>query len=331
MIIIQTPLRISLFGGGTDFREYFMQHGGLVITATINKYTYVAIKDLGPFFEYKSKFIGKKIETFNSPDELENPLVRGFLEHTAIDRVHIAYDCDLPSNSGLGTSSSFAIGLFHYYSVKNRIKSSKDELARQAVNLERFILNESGGEQDQYAVSYGGLNKIVFNSEGISVTPLDVSDKRIIELYSSLILVFTGFTRLSNSLEFSKISSIEKKQNYYNQLKTIATQAEDILKDDSINISQIGYLLDESWQIKKTLGEGITNSGLDDLYTNAISNGALGGKILGAGGGGFFLFFVPLEKQKSFKNKIGSNRIVDFSFEYSGSKILFNDENEMGD
>jgi D-glycero-alpha-D-manno-heptose-7-phosphate kinase len=180
-------------------------------------------------------------------------------------------------------------------------------------------------------VSYGGLNKIVFNSEGISVTPLDLSDKRIIELNSSLILVFTGFTRFSKSLEFSKISSIEKKQNYYNQLKKIATQAEDILRDDSISISQIGYLLDESWQIKKSLGEGITNSELDDLYTKAISNGALGGKILGAGGGGFFLFFVPLEKQKSFKDKIGSNRIIDFSFEYSGSKILFNDENEMGD
>lgn len=323
MIISKTPFRMSFFGGGTDIPDFFKTYHGSVISTTFDKYVYVTVRHLPRFFDYTSEIIYSKQERVSKIDDIVHPMVRNSMKYLDMHELHIAYDADLPAKSGLGTSSTFAVGLLNgFYSLKGK-KVSKKRLADDAIYVERELCSEAGGWQDQIAASFGGFNRIDFNSSGYKVTPIKISNKRKKLLNSRLMLFFTGFTRFSADVQKSTIVNIRDKNSYYLDMLKLVDKAQLLLENNKKSLDEFGYLLDQAWHLKKETSASISNSRIDDLYETAIANGALGGKLLGAGGGGFLLFYVPTEKQDNVRNALKLLE-VPFNFENKGTQIIYN-------
>lgn len=321
MLITRTPFRMSFFGGGTDFYDYYSKYGGCVLSTTIDKYCYLSIRPLPPFFDYKSQLTYSVIERFNTADEVRHPLVRAALKYIPTDRIQIAYDADLPASSGIGSSSAFAVGLVQgLHALKNEFPD-KMELALQAIHLERDLCEEAGGVQDQLAAAFGGFNRMDFSADGFKVTPINVSKERLDELKDNLVLMFTGFTHFSGAVATEQAKNIPSTLRQLDEMKCMVDVAQNILL--SGNIDDFGRLLNHTWELKRTLSNRITNYDIDLLYTRLKNAGALGGKLLGAGSGGFMLLYVPKERQNSLKQAFSNYRFIPFSFEDTGTRIIY--------
>ena len=320
MFITQTPLRISFLGGGTDVEEYYKEYGGSTIVASIDKYVYHIIRHLPPFFGHKNQFTSSIIERFNMPEQVSNPVVRESLKLLDTKNVHIVYDSDLPARSGLATSSAFAVGLLSGLHCLKGESLSQEELAKEAILVERILCNEPGGVQDQYAVAIGGFNRIYFTEQGTNIKPIDISPDRKSKLNSSLLLYFTGFSRNSFDIMREQIQNIKSIIPDLKEMSSLTNEGEKILT--SGDLRDFGKTLDIAWKLKRNFSTKTTNEYIDCLYDKAIKSGALGGKILGAGGGGCILFYVEPDKQDYFKKQFSDLVNIDFNFENKGTNIL---------
>ena len=326
MIISRTPFRISFFGGGTDYPAWYMKHGGSVLATTIDKYCYLTCRYLPPFFEHRIRVVYSKIENGHTYEDIKHPSVREVLRFLKIRRgVEIHHDGDLPARSGMGTSSSFTVGLLNaLYALKGKI-SNKHKLAIESINIEQNRLKEVVGSQDQILAAYGGVNHIEFLPNGeFSVRPITVSQERLSELNSHLMLFYTGIKRTAANIATTFVSDMENKKRQLRIMKNLVDESIACLSNGE-NIITFGELLHEFWELKKGLSNKVSNSSIDDIYNTAIKTGAIGGKLTGAGGGGFLLLFVPLNKQSKVKEKLRKLIHVPFEFEFSGSQIIFFD------
>ena len=325
MIISRTPFRISFFGGGTDYPVWFKQHEGAVINTTINKYCFITARYLPPFFKYKNRIRYFNHEETQTLDEIKHPSVRETAKFVNIDRgIEIVHNSDLPAQSGLGSSSTFTVSLLHaLYSLKNYMPTKK-ELAMNAIHIEQNIIGESVGSQDQTAAAFGGLNRIFFDKTGdIEVESLIVESQRRLQLEECLMIFFTGFSRTASDIAKEQINLTSQRERELNEMKDICDEAFSILSNHKVDINSFGELLNQQWKLKKSMTDKVSNKSLDDIYETGIKAGALGGKLLGAGGGGFMLFYVPKEKQGSVKKALNSKLNVPFRFDYTGSKIIY--------
>lgn len=322
MFTTRTPFRMSFLGGGTDFPAYFNEYGGCVLSATFNKYSYVTVRKLPALFDYKNQFTYSKIERFNSPDELEHPLVREALKYMSIDRIQIAYDADLPARSGIGSSSSFAVGLLNELHILKGEQLGKMELAKEAIYLERVLCNEAGGVQDQLAVAFGGLNRIDFTADGYLVNPIDISAQRKTQFNKNLLLVFTGFSHFSGEVAVTQQNNIPQRLSELHEMKSLVAEGEKILTSGT-DLDEFGRLLDYTWQLKRTLSDRISTREIDEIYESAKKAGAIGGKILGAGSGGFMLLYVPEDRQQNVLKLFEESKIIPFEFEEDGTKLIY--------
>jgi len=322
IIITQTPFRMSFVGGGTDIESYFREYGGSVISTTFDKYCYVNVRHLPRFFEYSSELVYSVYERVHSTEEIKHPAIRNAMEMLDMHEIRLSYEADLPARSGLGTSSSFAVGMLNaFYALKGKY-ADKKKLAMDAIHLERVLCSESGGWQDQIAAAYGGMNRINFSSEGFQVQPIIISPERKQRLNENLMLFFTGFTRLS--AEIHRVNNIVSSGHItqLHQMYELVDCAERVLTDNSSNIDEFGHLLHYTWELKRGTGSWISNDGIDYLYEQARRAGALGGKLLGAGGGGFLLFYVQPEYQEAVRKALENLLYVPFSFENHGSRVI---------
>lgn len=323
MIITKTPFRISFFGGGTDMPEFFNENYGSVISTTFDKYVYVTVRHLPRFFEYSTEVIYSKTERITSIDEMQHPMVRNAMKMLDMHELHIAYDADLPARTGLGTSSTFAVGLLNaFYCLKGRHKSKK-ELANDAIYLERTLCNEAGGWQDQIAAAFGGLNRIDFKDGKYHVNPIIISPKRKELLNNNLMLFFTGFTRFSAEIQESTKCSIKDKNIQLKEMLKLVDEAQEVLENEDRDLDDFGVLLDKTWKLKKQTGPNISKSSIDELYEKGMEAGALGGKLLGAGGGGFLLFYVRESKQNDVRKALANLMEVPFKFENGGTRVIY--------
>lgn len=323
MIITRTPFRMSFFGGGTDLQEFYEEHGGAVLSSTFDKYVYVTVRHLPRFFDYKNQLTYSKIERVNDIDEMEHPMVKNAMKLLDMHELIINYDADLPARTGLGTSSSFAVGLLNaFHSLKGKVKE-KRLLADEAIFVERIMCDEAGGLQDQIAASFGGLNRIDFDAKDYQVTPIDISRQRKDELNDNLMLFFTGFSRFSADIQTDTKKNIKDNTETLLKMKGMVDIAQEILENESRNLDEFGRLLDESWKLKRSTGSKISTSQIDRIYERAIRAGALGGKLLGAGGGGFMLFYVPQDRQKDVKKELSELLLVPFRFEEEGTSVIY--------
>ncbi len=322
MIITKTPFRISFFGGGTDYQSFYKEYGGSVISSSFDKYCYVTVGHLPRFFDYSNQVIYSKIERTKTIEEIEHPLVRNAMKYLNMNELRIDYEADLPARSGLGTSSSFAVGLLlAFYALKGQFINKK-ELAEEAIYLERILCKENGGIQDQIAASYGGLNKIEFYEGGFTVNPVIISSKRKKELNDNLMLFFTGFSRFSAELSAVQEKNISNRISLLKEMHSLVDEAHNILVSN-VSLNEFGKLLDYTWKLKKGITDIISNDKIDSLYDKALKAGALGGKLLGAGGGGFILFYVEKDKQESVRKALENLLYIPFEFENDGSKVLY--------
>jgi D-glycero-alpha-D-manno-heptose-7-phosphate kinase len=329
MIISRTPFRISFFGGGTDYPEWYSKHGGAVLATTIDKYCYINCRYLPPFFEHRYCIVYSKVEHCQTVDEIAHPAVREALRYLDIPRgVEIHHDADIPARSGVGSSSAFTVGLLNALHALKGQMVSKHRLAMESVHLEQDILKETVGSQDQVLAAYGGLNHIVFHQNGeISVTPITVGVDRIRELASHLMLFYTGIKRTASSIAESFVNGIDDRRRQLRVMKDLVDESISIVSCDR-DILEFGELLHEAWLAKRSLSVNISNSEVDAVYDAARSAGAIGGKLIGAGGGGFFLLFVPPSKQRKVRETLNTLIQVPFKFEFSGSQIIFCDREE---
>ncbi len=324
MIITQTPFRMSFFGGGTDLKEYFEQHRGAVISTTIDKYCFVNVKHLPRFFDYHTELSYSKIERVVKEEDIVHPLIRNAMQMLDMHEIRLTYEADLPARSGLGTSSSFAVGMLNaFYALKGKYVDKK-RLADEAIYLERVLCAEAGGWQDQIAAAFGGLNRIDFTSEGYDVQPVIISPKRKRELNQNLMMFFTGFTRFSAEIQAdNQKNRAENKITQLQEMYELVNEAERVLTSPEINLDEFGRLLDYTWKLKRQTGSRISTDTIDCLYEKGIRAGALGGKLLGAGGGGFLLFYVQPEYQGKVKEAMKDLLYIPFQFEDSGTKVLY--------
>lgn len=323
MIITQTPFRMSFFGGGTDFSDFYNEYGGAVLSTTFDKYAYVTVRHLPPYFDYKTHLTYSREEKVNSIEEIEHPAIRNAMQWLDMHKIRMTYEADLPARSGLGTSSSFAVGMLEaFYALKEKY-ADKKKLADDAIYLERMLCNEAGGIQDQIAVSFGGLNRIDFSRNGYTVRPVIMSCERKADLNNHLMLFFTGFSRFSSEIQKATEKSLKDRTAQLLEMLKFVDDAEKILIDKNKNLDEFGKLLDYTWKLKRGISEAISTESIDEQYEKAINAGALGGKLLGAGGGGFLLFYVPLDKQESVKKALKGSVYVPFNFENDGTKIIF--------
>ena len=323
MIITKTPFRMSFFGGGTDMPEFFNEERGAVISTTIDKYVYVTVRHLPRFFDYTSEIKYSKIERVSKLDDIVHPMIRNAMKMMDMHELYISYDADLPGRTGLGTSSTFAVGLLNaFYCLKGK-SASKEKLANDAIKLERELCDEAGGWQDQIAASYGGLNRIDFDKDGYHVTPIIITPERKKELENNLLLFFTGFTRFSAEIQSSTKASLKEKKQQLFQMLALVDEAQSILEDRHRNLDDFGKLLDTTWKLKKQTGKDVSKDSIDALYEKGIKAGALGGKLLGAGGGGFLLFYVKKDQQESVRKALSSLMEVPFGFETKGTCVAY--------
>jgi len=331
MIITRTPFRISFFGGGTDYPAWFKDYGGKVLATTFDKYCYISIRYLPPFFEHKYRVVYSKIENVKDINEIHHPAVREVLKYYKNKiGLEIHHDGDLPARSGLGSSSSFTVGLINAMNAIEEAYKSSYELASTAIHVEQDLIKECVGSQDQVSVAYGGFNEIEFYKDGsFSVEPLMISTDRKKALNNHLMLFFTGIQRFASEVSESQISNMSNCFSQMKDLYDMVDEGSSILETPNIPINEFGLLMHEAWNIKRTLSNKITNLEIDKIYEAAISAGATGGKVLGAGGGGFLLFFVKPENQQKFKAKLNNLVHVPFKFEHTGSNVVLYQPNGL--
>ena len=321
MIITKTPFRMSFFGGGTDMPEFFREHGGAVISTSFDKYCYVNVRHLPPFFDYHTELSYARTERVVDVSEIAHPAIREALKMLDMHDIRLTYEADLPARTGLGTSSSFAVGMLDaFYALKGKYAAMK-RLSDEALYLERVLCNEAGGWQDQIAAAYGGFNRINFHGDSYDVQPIIIAPERKKQLNDNLMMFFTGFTRFSSEIQQSS-KSMEDKTAQLLQMLAIVDEAEKVLEDKTSDLDDFGRLLDKSWRLKKQTGNKVSTGGIDELYDKAMAAGALGGKLLGAGGGGFLLFYVPQERQKAVMEAMSHLMYVPFEFENGGTRII---------
>lgn len=324
MIITKTPFRMSFFGGGTDMEEYFKENGGAVLSTTIDKYCYVNVRHLPRFFDFSTELSYSKIERVKNVDEIEHPLIRNTMKMLDMHEIRLTYEADLPARSGLGTSSSFAVGmLLAFYGLKGKFVDKK-KLADDAIYIERVLCKEAGGWQDQIAASFGGFNRINFSKDGYEVKPVIISPERKKQLNDNLLMFFTGFTRFSSEVQkTNNETTMEEKKNKLNMMYKMVDEAEEILTNKERDLDDFGRLLDESWKLKKQTGKAVSTNEIDKLYEKGINAGALGGKLLGAGGGGFLIFYVQPGKKNAVLEAMKDLLYIPFYFENDGASTIY--------
>ena len=320
MIITRTPFRMSFFGGGTDIPSFFNEHGGAVISTTFDKYCYTVVRHLPRFFDYSSELVYARTERVSQVANIEHPAIRNAMEMLDMHEIRLTYEADLPARTGLGTSSSFAVGMLNAFHCLKGSYASKGKLAREAIHLERDLCAEAGGWQDQIAASYGGFNKIVFRDNNFEVYPIIISPERKDILDANLMLFFTGFTRFSS--EIQKTNKPQDRTEQLLEMLSLVDDAEKILTDKQSNLDEFGRLLDATWRLKRGTGSTVSTSSIDGLYDRALSAGALGGKLLGAGGGGFLLFYAQPDAQESVRAALSNLMYVPFKFEDGGTRVI---------
>ena len=324
MIISRTPFRISFFGGGTDYPVWYKKNGGAVLSTTINKYCYLSCRVLPPFFKYKHRIVYSKQEMINKISEINHPSVRetvNFFNYK--DGLEIHHQADLPARSGLGSSSAFTVGLINALGGLGGEIRNKRQLALDAIHIEQNLIKENVGSQDQTAAAFGGFNKIEFGGPSeIAVQPITLSEQRLNEFQSKLMLFFTDFSRDASMIAKNWIKNTPENKENLSAMNAMVDKSISILTRGK-NMDDFGRMLDESWKIKRKLANGITNSEIDEIYKTGIKAGAIGGKLLGAGGGGFMLFYADAEAQPKIKEKLKKFLHVPFRFEYLGSQIIY--------
>jgi D-glycero-alpha-D-manno-heptose-7-phosphate kinase len=333
MIITRTPLRISFFGGGTDYPVWYRNYGGSVLSTAIDKSCYITCRQLPPFFEYHSRVSYSKVENVNDNRAIEHPSVRGCLQYLNIEEgVEVHHVADLPARTGLGTSSAFTVGLLlGLYGLKDQMRS-KHALASDAIHVEQEVLKEAVGSQDQIAAAYGGFNRINFNVDGsFEVRQLIASPDRLALLQQHCALFFTGFSRTASEIAKEQIRVTHQRKQELDAMRQMVDEAEIILTSPHRSLNEFGHLLHESWQLKRTLTGSITNNNLDEIYAAGRSAGALGGKLLGAGGGGFMLFFVPPERRQELRKRLKNFLCVPFGFSNRGSHVVVYESEQVYD
>lgn len=325
MIITRTPFRISFFGGGTDYPVYYEKYGGTVLSTTINKYCYITCRYLPPFFKHKYLIRYSKRELPQTIDEIKHPSVRECLRFLGVEKgIDLVHTGDIPAMSGIGSSSSFTVGMLNtLYALQGKMVT-KRKLAFDAIHVEQNMIGEHVGSQDQVAAAFGGLNKIEFGgSEGVFVQPVTIEGQKLQYLQDCMLFYFTGFSRFSSDIAEDQIKKTPQKLKELNAMKEMVEEAIKIIDGRKEDLNDFGKLMHETWRIKKSLSSKISNSQIDNIYEAAIRAGALGGKICGAGGGGFILFFVPPENIKKVKQALKNLLIVPFRFENLGSHVIF--------
>lgn len=323
MIITKTPFRMSFFGGGTDMEEYFKKNGGAVLSSTFDKYCYVNVRHLPRFFDYSTELSYSKMERVTDVNDIQHPAIREAMKMLNMHEIRLTYEADLPARSGLGTSSSFAVGMLNaFYALKGKY-ASKKKLADEAIYLERFLCKEAGGWQDQIAASFGGFNRINFGPEGYEVLPIIISPERKKQLNNNLLMFFTGFTRFSSDVQKANAASSSTNKKYMlDKMYELVNEAETILTNKTKDLDDFGRLLDINWNLKRQTGDSVTTNAIDKLYIRGIEAGALGGKLLGAGGGGFLVFYVRPEKHESVKKAMNDLMYIPFEFENGGTRVI---------
>lgn len=325
MIITKTPFRMSFFGGGTDMEDFFLENGGAVISTTFDKYCYVIVRHLPPFFDYRTELSYAKTERVKEINEIVHPAIKNAMEMLDMKDIRLTYEADLPARSGLGTSSSFAVGMLNaFYCLKGKY-SDKRKLADDAIYLERVLCNEAGGWQDQIAASFGGFNRINFNTDGTyDVLPIIIHPERKKQLDDNLVMFFTGFTRFSSDIQKENAKGNSKVDKTALKLKMLelVNEAEAILTDKHRDLDDFGRLIDQTWKLKRESGNAISTNAIDKLYSKGIEAGALGGKLLGAGGGGFLVFYVQPENKEKVIQAMSDLLYVPFHFEDGGTQVI---------
>jgi D-glycero-alpha-D-manno-heptose-7-phosphate kinase len=324
MIITRTPFRISFFGGGTDYPSWYREHSGAVLATTIDKYCYITCRHLPPFFKHKHRIVYSRIENVLHNDEIEHPAVRAVLNWAnVVDGLEIHHDGDLPARSGLGSSSSFTVGLVHAVcGLRGQMVSQRD-LARDAIHIEQNLIGEHVGSQDQVSAACGGFNRIDFHrNDSFEVSPVIFPVHRRNELRDHLMLCFTGFSRIADEIAKSQIDNFKNRETELKRMREMVDEAISVLADSRVSIDEFGKLLDQSWKYKRSLSNRVSTFEIDQLYEEAMLAGAIGGKILGAGGGGFMLLFAKPEKHASIRERLRGLVHVSFNFEDSGSRVV---------
>jgi len=329
MIISKTPFRISLFGGGTDYPSWYRDNGGSVLATAIDKYCYISCRHLPPFFEHKHRIVYGKVESVKDIEEIQHPVVRAVLSTLGTRAgLEIHHDGDLPARSGLGTSSSFTVGLINAMNAMKGLQTSKDDLAKQAIYIEQEVLKENVGSQDQILAAFGGFNKIDFNTDdSFNITPVIISKELTCKLQDHMLLFFTGLSRYASDIAKDKIANIKNNFRELTQMKEMVNEGLSILHSPSDPIKDLGKLLRESWKLKRSLSPKVSTPQIDEIYETGINAGAIGGKILGAGGGGFILFFAAPENHNKILDRLKNLVHVTFNFDNTGSKIVVYEPN----
>ncbi len=322
MVITKTPFRMSFFGGGTDMEKFFREYGGTVISTTIDKYCYVTVRHLPRFFHYSTELAYSKMERVNEVGDIEHPAIREAMKMLDMHEIRLTYEADLPARSGLGTSSSFAVGMLNAFHCLKGTYAGKKQLADEAIYLERELCQETGGWQDQIAASFGGMNRIDFRRDGYEVHPVIISPERKKQLNDRLLMFFTGFTRFSSDIQKENEKERKDRTAQLREMFCLADEAEQVLTDKNASLNEFGRLLDYTWKLKRQTGSRISTDSIDALYQRGISAGALGGKLLGAGGGGFLIFYVPMVRQQKVMEAMEGLLHIPFQFDNNGTSVI---------
>ena len=326
MIISRTPYRLSFFGGGTDYPLWFREHGGAVLAATINHYCYISCRFFPPFFNHLSRVVWSKIELVEDNQEIEHPVIRAVAAHMEMSQgVEVHHQGDLPARSGLGSSSAFTVGMLHAMHALKGSMISKQDLAREAIHVEQELLAENVGVQDQIQTAFGGLNRIdIDQNAAFQVRPIPLSDDRLRELEAHILLIYTGVARNASDVVATQLSGMADRKAELHEMRTMVDIGAGILTGGG-DIGDFGRLLNESWKIKRRLSDQIAPAFVGDIYDRAMSAGALGGKVLGAGGGGFMMFFVRPQDHVPVLKALSELLVVPVEFDFSGSQLIFYD------
>lgn len=324
MIITRTPYRVSLFGGGTDYPKWYLEHGGAVLGMAIDRYCYISLRQLPPFFAHRHRIVYSRIENVQNISEIEHPAVRAVFQETGIDAgMELHHDGDLPARSGLGSSSSFTVGLLNaIYALSGRMVT-KRFLAEEAIRIEQHVIKENVGSQDQVWAAYGGFNRVDFDKGGsFSVQPVIIPKERERELLGNFMLFFTGLSRYATEIAKDKIANLDKKAGHLHKMHAMVDQAQAILTDPDADLRQIGHMLHDGWRLKRELAGSVSSEVIDAIYQAGCDAGATGGKILGAGGGGFILFFVEPHKQQAVRERLHNLIEVGINVDHAGSSVV---------
>jgi len=331
LIISRTPFRISFFGGGTDYPAWYSEHGGAVLATTIDRYCYISVRELPPFFDHRFRVVYSIVENVKEIGDIQHPAVRGVLEWMKVSKgLEIHHDGDLPARSGLGSSSAFTVGLINAVHALDGHHVSKEKLANEAIHVEQCVLHERVGLQDQVSAAFGGFNHITIAQNGTySVTPMVLPLERLQALQSHLMLVFTGISRTANEVAETVVTNLKNKAAEMKTMQEMVDHAISIISSPKTDLLDLGRLMKEAWQLKRALSDRVTNWTVDDLLDTAMRAGAVGGKLLGAGGGGFMLLFVRPEDHDKVRAALNKLITVPFKFEMSGGRIVLYQPNGL--